>query len=780
MTQFLERYSRFVLAHPWLVLLLTLALTAAAGSGLSRLGFTTDYRVYFGEDNPELAAFEAMEDDFTRSEAVLIGVEPVDGEIFNIDTLTALQKLTHEGDFLPYARAAYSITNVYEAQAEGDDIMAAPILPEGPLEEIDLAAFKARAMNNPRLRDGLLAADGDVTGVVIYIELPHENSSEEIERVAIASREMVEKIGAEHPRLKFHLTGIVMFNHALSEAIKWDAENLYPLSYLVMFALLALFYRGVSSMVVTIGVVVMAVVSGTGLAGWFGIMMNTTSIASGIIILTLAIADCVHVLTTFTHERQAGSDRQAAMLESLRINFQPIFLTSLTTAIGFLGMNFSDAPPNRDLGNIVAMGVVAAFLFSVSFLPALLMVLPLGAPRERVQVQRFMQGLAEFVIRWRKPLFWGNLGLIVTLAACIPFNTFGDNYVEYFDDHIQFRQDAEFVNDRLMGQQVLEYPIHAAESGGVNDPEYLRNLEALVRWFEQQPETKKASSVINLMKNLNQTMNGGGDEQHVLPDSREAAAQYLFFYEMSLPAGVDLSHLVNMDKSAAKLTVMLDTITSEQLIALDERARAWMAANMPDYMLTSASSISVLFAHIARRNFTSMIVGTGLAFVLISLLLLVAFKSIRLGVISLVPNLVPALMGFGVWGLLVGKVGMSLSVVVSLTLGIVVDDTVHLLSKYRRARVERGLSAEDAIRYAFSSVGMALWITSVALILGFCITMQSSFVLNAHMGALTALIIGCALFADFFFLPPLLMLLDGRRAAKVATASGRVPQRDSA
>ncbi len=765
MSQLLDRYSRFVLAHPWLVLLATLIVVAAAGTGLTRLGFTTDYRVYFGEDNPELAAFEAMEDDFTRSEAVLIGVEPIDGEIFNLDTLTALKKLTQQGDFLPYARAAYSITNVYEAQADGDDIMAAPILPEGPLEDIDLAAFKARAMDNPRLRDGLLAANGDVTGVVIYIELPHENSSEEIERVAQASRELVDRIGAEHPRLRFHLTGIVMFNHALSEAIKWDSEKLYPVAYLIMFAMLALFYRGVSNMVATIAVVILSVVVGNGLAGWFGIMMNTTSIASGIIILTLAIADCVHLLTTFTHERQAGKERHAAMLESLRINFQPIFLTSLTTAIGFLGMNFSDAPPNRDLGNIVAMGVVAAFLFSVSFLPAFMMLIPLGAPRERVQVQKLMQRLAEFVIRHRIPLFWGNLGVIIGLAACIPFNQFGDNYVEYFDEHIRFRKDAEFVNERLMGQQVLEYPIHAAESGGVNDPDYLRHLEDLVHWFEQQPETKKASSVINLMKNLNQTMNGGADDQHVLPTTREAAAQYLFFYEMSLPAGVDLSHLVNMDKSAAKLTVMLDTITSEELIALDERARAWMADNLPDYMQTRASSISVLFAHIARRNFASMIVGTGLAFLLISLLLLLAFKSLRLGLISLVPNLVPALMGFGLWGLLVGKVGMSLSVVVSLTLGIVVDDTVHLLSKYRRARVERGLSSEDAIRYAFSSVGMALWITSVALILGFCITMQSSFVLTAHMGALTSLIIGCALLADFFFLPPLLMMLDRKRRA---------------
>ncbi len=760
MKDLLDRYTAFVLDHPWLTMLTGLLLTLAAGSGLTQLGFTTDYRVYFGEENPELAAFEAMENDFVRSEAVLIGVEPLDGQVFTVDTLRALQTLTDEGWKLPYARAAYSLTNVYEAHAEDDDIMAEPMLPAGPLEDIDMEAFRERAMRSDQLRNGLLAKNGDVTGVVIYIELPHEQSQQEIEEVALASRALAADIEAAHPNLRLHLTGVVMFNHALSEAIEWDSENLFPLSYIVMFALLLLFFRNVSSMVSTLVVVLMAVITALGLAGWLGIQLNTTSISAGVIILTLGIADCVHLLTTFTHERQTGAERRAAMAESMRINFQPIFLTSLTTALGFLGMNFSDSPPNHDLGNIVAMGVLAAWLASVSFLPAFMQVIPLGKPREQVQIQHWMEALAEFVIRHRRALFVANLLIIVGLATCIPLNQFGDNYVEYFDDSIRFRKDAEFVNERLMGQQVLEYPIQAEGPGGVNDPEFLAHLEALVHWFEQQPETRKASSMINLMKKLNQTMHGDDPASHRLPETREEAAQYLFFYEMSLPAGVDLSHMINMDKSAAKLTVMLDTITSEELIELDERARAWMADNLPGYMLTRASSISVLFAHIARRNFSSMIVGTGLAFLFISLLLLLAFRSVRLGFISLVPNLVPAAMGFGIWGLLVGQVGMSLSVVVSLTLGIVVDDTVHLLSKYRRARVERGLSAEDAIRYAFSSVGMALWITSIVLIVGFAVIMASSFILTVHMGALVAIIIACALFADFFFLPPLLMRLD--------------------
>ncbi|MGB1581517.1 MAG: efflux RND transporter permease subunit, partial [Nevskiales bacterium] len=368
MTAWLGRYCDLVLARPWLLLLASLLLVAVAGLGLTQLSYTSDYRVYFSKDNPERVALEAMENDFIRSESVLIAVAPQDGEVFHVDTLKALQTLTREGAKLPYARAAYSITNVYEAQAEGLNISTATIMPDLPLQAIDLQALKDRAMANDQLRNGLLSDSGDVAAVVVYIELPYDNPTAEVARVAEATEALADRVAAEHPGLQIHLTGLVMFNHALAEAFDRDFSYLYPAAYLVMFVLVGLFFRSWSSMAGTVAVVLMALLFANGMTGWLGIQLNTTSIASGIIILTLAVANCVHLLTTFTHERQAGQAPKPAMREALRVNFQPIFLTNLTTAIGFLCMNFSDAPPNQDLGNIVSIGIVAAFLFSISFL----------------------------------------------------------------------------------------------------------------------------------------------------------------------------------------------------------------------------------------------------------------------------------------------------------------------------------------------------------------------------------------------------------------------------
>jgi predicted RND superfamily exporter protein len=254
-------------------------------------------------------------------------------------------------------------------------------------------------------------------------------------------------------------------------------------------------------------------------------------------------------------------------------------------------------------------------------------------------------------------------------------------------------------------------------------------------------------------------MHADNEQWYKLPDSRELAAQYLLLYEMSLPYGLDLNDQINIDKSGVRIIASMNPMSSNKIMEKETRANNWMKEYMKDYKVEQASA-TLMFAHIGKRNIAQMLIGSLLAFVLISTLLMFAFKSIKLGLISLIPNLLPAGVAFGVWALIDGRIGLGLSVVTGLTLGIVVDDTVHFISKYRRARVEKGMSSEDAVRYAFSTVGVALWITSLVLVSGFLVLSLSHFVMNGEMGLLTAITIAVALFLDLLFLPPLLMSLE--------------------
>jgi predicted RND superfamily exporter protein len=461
-----------------------------------------------------------------------------------------------------------------------------------------------------------------------------------------------------------------------------------------------------------------------------------------------------------------GRAKRAAIIESIRINFTPIFLTSITTSIGFLSMNFSDAPPFRDLGNVVAIGVMMAWAMSIIFLPAVVSILPFKVKVAEKGEVTFYDKIANFVIDTRKPVLIGSVAVIALLAVFIPRIELNDQWVNYFDEKIEFRTDTDYTMEHLAGIYSIEYSIPSGESGGISNPSYLQSLDEFSTWYRAQPNVKQVVTISDTFKRLNKNMHGDDESYYKIPGERDLAAQYLLLYEMSLPYGLDLNNTINVDKSASRFIVTVENITTRELRDVIQNGADWLDENTPSFMHVHAASPSVMFAYISERNIKSMIGGTLGAILLISIILILALRSFRYGALSLIPNLVPAIMGFGVWSLLHGTMGMSLSIVSGMTLGIVVDDTVHFLSKYIRARKEKGLDAEEAIRYAFHSVGRALVVTTVILVVGFSILSLSSFYLNSSMGQLTAIVILMALIADFLFLPALLLSIDGKKAEK--------------
>jgi predicted RND superfamily exporter protein len=551
-----------------------------------------------------------------------------------------------------------------------------------------------------------------------------------------------------------------------------DMKTLYPLMFVLILIVLAFLLRSVSGMVATALVILMTIVCTMGLTGWLGIKMSPPTTSVPVIVMTLAVADCVHILVIFLHGLRRGREKDAAMAESLRINLSPVFLTSLTTAIGFMSLNFSDAPPFRDLGNMAAMGVAAAFILSMTFFPALMMVLPVRVRAGGESHTTMMDRFAEFVIRRRTILFWGMAVLIIGLVSQLPRNQLNDVFVEYFDEEITFRADTEFATDNLTGIYLIEYSLPTDGEKKISDPEFLRQVEAFANWYRAQPNVLHVNVITDIMKRLSRNMHADDAAWYRLPDDNELSAQYLLLYEFSLPFGLDLNNQIDISKTATRMTVTMESTSTEELLATEARAKAWLASNVPPHMQVDGASSAIMFAHIGHRNIRSMLKGTTVALVLISAILVIALRSVRIGLLSIVPNLVPIGMAFGLWGMLVGQIGLAMSVVAGVTIGIVVDDTVHFLSKYVRAQREQGLSPEDAVRYAFSTVGTALWVTSFVLVIGFGILALSTFELNSGMGLLTAITIALALVADFLFLPPLLMKFGGLENVP-ATAADR-------
>lgn len=753
-------FGEWVIRSRWWIILATLLFVVAAASGARFLEFSSDYRVFFSKENPQLQAFDALQNTYTKNDNVMIALAPNDGQVFTRENLAAVEELTKQSWQIPYSIRVESVTNFQHSWADGDGLVVEDLVKNAmSLPDHYLEQKKQIALSEPLLINRLISPSAHVTGINVTINLPGKTITE-VPEVAAFVRNLAADFRADHPEFKVYLTGVAMINNQFVESGQEDMKTLVPIMFMLIAVGMWMALRSLAGTVTTLILIALATATALGVGGWWGILLTPVSANAPIYILTMAVADSIHILITLFHEMRHGKTKNEAIVESLRVNLKPVFITSLTTAIGFLSLNFSDSPPYWDLGNMVAVGVMAAFVYSVLFLPALMSILPLARKTSEPRKNGTMDRFADFVILQRNRLFWSMLALIVVLAVFIPRIQINDMFEEYFDHRYTFRTDTDFVTQNLTGFESIEYSLGAGEAEGISKPEYLAKLEEFKAWYRQQPNVMYVGTLTDVMKRLNKNMHGDDSSYFELPKDRELAAQYLLLFEMSLPYGLDLNNQINVSKSATRFTVVFKEMNTKTALALEIKAQTWLKENGLPGMQTHGASPLIMFANIALRNIESMIFGTGLALILISGILMVVLRSFKFGLISLIPNLVPAFMAFGLWALVFEEIGMAVSVVIALSLGVIVDDTVHFLSKYLLARREQGKSPAEAVRYSFHTVGKALWVTSIVLVAGFMVLATSGFTINSHMGYLTAITIGFALLADFLFLPPLLMKIE--------------------
>ena len=764
MQDFEARFGEWVVGARWPVIAASLILIAVGAAGGLFLEFSTSYRMFFSRDDPRLLAFEALENTYGKSDNVLFMIVPADGDATSERALRAAVWLTEGAWKTPYSTRVDSIVNFQHTTADGDDLSVRDLVDPAKLGDAEeRSRIRATALADPRLAGGLLSRDASVSAVHVTVELPEETETVRIPEIAAFVHRLAAEARERFPSVDVRLAGSVIINNAFSEASIASQKTFLPASLAIMALVLGLLTRGFTGVAATGLVIVFSVIASMGLGGWVGLPFSPPTAPAPTIVLMVAVANCIHLLATLLQRLRAGDPKSAAIAEALRVNLYPVFLASVTTALGFLAMNFSEVPPYRHLGTFVAFGVLVSFVLSVTFLPALLSVLPMRVAATGREDDPVTAAVAGFIVRRRKALLWGSGAVVLALLACVPRNELNDVLVHFFDDSVQVRRDTDFLDERLSGNTVIEYALASPAPGGVTEPAFLADVSAFAEWYRAQPETRHVRVVSDTFRALNKSMHGDDPAAYRLPASRELASQYLLLYELSLPFGLNLNDRIDVAKSATRMTVTARTLPSREVLELDARANAWLKENAPQIVRAESTGAALMFSHIGQSNIRAMLTGTAIAFLGVSLILIAALRSLRIGLVSLVPNFVPGLMGFGAWGLLVGEVGLALSVVLAMTIGIVVDDTVHFLSKYRRARQEHGYSPDEAVRHATETAGRAMFITSAVLVAGFLILVLSPFIPTAQVGLLTSLIIAFALAADLLLLPPLLLAVERRR-----------------
>lgn len=761
-TNNITQFGEWVLKKRWLVLVGSIIATILLSWGGANLKFNNDYHVFFDEGDEQIEEYDALEEKFTKNENVLIAIAPRNGKVFTKETLLAIKDLEGRAWQTPWSYRVDALSNFQNTTAEGDDMYVTPLYEDAnDLSPKDMEEMKSIALKEPILLNRMVNKDASVTAINISVQIPDSMDNGAV-MVAEYTREMVEGWKKDFPNHETYLSGVIMMNDAFAKSSMNDMSSFIPLMFLIIILAVAFATKSISNMISAFLVLICSIMAAMGIAGFMGIELTGPSSSAPTMIMTLAIADSIHLLVTVLQLMRDGRSKNEAIVEGLRLNFKPILLTSVTTIIGFLTLNFSEGAPYRDLGNITAIGVTFAFVFSLFLLPALVSILPLKVKIKQTKTGNsgFYDRIAQFVIEKYKTIIIGSTVLIIGLGAISFNNELNNEFIKFFDKSIDFRTDTDFISENLTGIYTVEFSLNSGEIDGITDPSYLSTLDNFQTWLKQQDEVVHISSLSEVFKKVNMAMHGNDKAYYQIPKAKDEASQYLLLYEMSLPYGLDLNNQINVDKSESRYTITVKNLSSNHLLEFSSRCEEWLKENAPKHMFSYGVSPNIVFSRIAKTNVSSMLVsGIGALFI-ISLLLIFTFKSGKYGAVSFGPNLAPVVCAFGIWYIFRGEINMGMAATLGMTLGIVVDNAIHFLSKYIKAKRELNKTAEEAIRYAFSTVARAILVTNVILILGFMVLTQSSFGLNSDMASLSVITIVSALILDLILLPALLIWAD--------------------
>ena len=742
-------------AYPLAVLNLLLIL--ALGAGVSQLQLQSGIRALFSPDDPNLQAEIHIEETYGKEDNILLVVDAGEASLFSSAHLQMLESITEQAWQVPSSRRVDSVTNFLYTAVAGDDIAINPLVEDAAsLTRQDIERIRTIALAEELLLGRLISASGQVGAVNISLNLQQQSKAQDLAAAVQYAREIAARAEQENPHVRIHLAGLALTEQTLAEVTAKDGASLIPLLFVLVLLGVALLLKSWLAALCTLVTVLLSIVAGMGYAGWVGMGINSVNVSAPNIIVTLAVADCVHLLSAYLRHLGEGVGRREAVLHGLTHKVYPIALTSVTTAVGFLSLNFSESPPFRELGNISAVGVIAALWVTLTILPALLLILPFRT--RPIRASRSMAGVADWVIKHQKRIVIFSSVVIVALISFVPRMELNDDPTGYFSEDIALTRALQVVEQRMSGTQNVYYSLDSGTPDGIVNPAFLADAGRFVDWLRQQPEVVNVDAFTDTLKRLNRVMHEDDPDWYRLPQERAMAAQYLLLYEISVPYGQDVTYQVSEDKSALKVAVVLKNQKS-RVLEFEQRSRDWLRDNANSLVARGAGH-AVSFASIGLGNIKSMLFGSALALLLVSICLIFAFRSWRYGLLSLAPNMFPALLSLGLWSALVHEVNMAASVVFAITLGIVVDDTTHFLVAYREARLQRQLPPEEALRETFSGVAWALVSTTVALAAGFALLMLSDFSVNATTGILMSGTIVIALIMDLIFLPALLLRID--------------------
>lgn len=765
MTQFIERWAHICLNYRKSVLAVLAVITGFAVSALPRVGFDNSLGIWFLDDDPTLLTHERMIDTFGSDELIIVGLDAPD--VFAPEILERVDRLTRAIAEAPNVEKVFSLTNI-EAVTGHDGYLDVGDLVEFPLDPAALPAVRERALANDLYVGNVVSADGDFTAILA--RLPHRKDDFDYKLEAVQA---IRALLAAEPGTQFYMGGGPVMDERFFEVSEHDSKVMTGLMAGILIVVLAVLFRSVWGVVIPFVTVFVAMIWSVAWIVFAGRSLTVISTMLPPLMLAVGVADSVHVLVDYRQHCRAGRGKTDALLRTYRALFLPCLLTSATTSVGLLALLVSRVEGIREFGVFGALGVFGAFFLSVTFVPIALSYLPMPvapAPSTArpLRSARWLGALHELTMAHGGRIVAVSVVITAVAVASATRVKSESAFLEYFRETDAIRVDTRYLEQKLGGTMTMEVVVGTSRAEGVKDPEVLRRITELQEFLEADRDVGSTLSAADYFMDLRRAFFDNDQAEYRLPETAEEAAQFLLLYEMSEPEG-DIMEFVSYDHSEGRISARLEVHTAERATALVKRVRAYAAEHFPDDITVTVTGVAMLYMTMEDYIRLSLLKGFSLALVAIFLFLCLQFRSVGLGAISMVPNVMPIVICLGVMGAAGILLDTMTAMVASIAIGLAVDDTVHFMSRMEQHR-RAGASMPEALRDTTIDIGRALVFTSLVLCAGFGVMLTSDFVGTVHFGLLCTITVAVALIADLLLLPVLLRWYDRARAPKQAPA----------
>ncbi len=756
----MKKLFTFFVYHPLLTLAAVLLLSFPFLLALPQLKTANNIDFVTVDNNAEITFYKHFKKVFGVEEMFVIVFKEQD--IFQPRWLTMIQQLTDELSSWDTVDQVHSLTNVDDIIGGRDYFEVKKFLEQVPSHPNSLSEKKAVALANPLYRNLLISKDGRTAAIVVEPVINEQNEDFRVD--------LFKKVNAllapyqTQDKVHFYIAGPSFINLRLGESIVRDMEHFIPVSFVAMVIIAALIFLNLRIAFLSFLNMGVAMVCTFGFMSLAHITMNNFTGLAPTIIMAISLASVIHIFSHYKHYQHSQPPREA-MIAALMETYRPSLFTVLTTGIGFSSLTISHIPPIREFGAVAAVGIAFIFIITFSFAPAMMSLVlrrPFP-PREDLhhRLRSWMIKLGAFLQRHARPVFWAHLAAMVLSLALIPRIPIDTNLVDWFKPGTDVRTATDFIDRQLVPVSTLSLDLSGPEDA-FKEPVNLNYLDRVQAYMRTRPDIKKTLSFADFIKDMNQSFHGEDPAYYRIPESRALVAQYMLLYDSD-----DIDEYITSDYSRARLLMRTIYHGSHDLGLQVASMQDYLKKNPPPPDLqVHVTDAGTEVIQIAKELVSNQIITLILTVVSISILLFLVFLSWKLGFISLIPNIFPVVLNFGIMGLLKIPLNTGTALISATVFGIVVDDTIHLLYHYQAER-KAGIPATEAIQRAMMVKGPAVVTTSVVLFCGFAVAVMGTMMPVVQFGILTSLIMVTALMGDLLFMPAVLNLLPNRSGVRL-------------